>query len=53
MPFGLTNAPNVFQRLIQKVLEGLNPDDGGGFVAAYIDNILVYSQTLEDHLDHL
>ena len=43
----------MFQRLIQKVLEGLNPDDGTGFVAAYIDDILVYSQTLEEHLDHL
>ena len=53
MPFGLTNAPAVFQRLIQKVLEGLNPEDGNGFVAAYIDDILVYSRTLEEHLDHL
>ena len=53
MPFGLTNAPAVFQRLIQKVLEGLNPEDGTGFVTAYIQNILVYSRTLEEHLDHL
>ena len=53
MPFGLTNAPAVFQRLIQKVLGGLNPEDGNGFVTAYIDDILVYSRTLEDHLSHL
>ena len=53
MPFGLTNAPAVFQRLIQKVLEGLNPDDGSGFIMAYIDDNLVYSHTLEEHLDHL
>ena len=53
MPFGLTNAPGVFQRLIQQVLMGLNPELGPSFVAAYIDDILVFSSTLEDHLQHL
>ena len=53
MPFGLTNAPGVFQRLMQQVLAGLNPDDGNEFVTAYIDDILVFSSTLEEHLEHL
>ena len=53
MPFVLANSPAVFQRLIQKVLEGLNPEDGGRFVAAYMDDILVYSRTLGEHPDHL
>ena len=53
MPFGLTNAPAVFQRLMQCVLMGLNPEEGPDFVAVYIDNILVFSHTLEDHTDHL
>ena len=53
MPFGLTNAPAVFQRLMQQVLAGLNPDEGPDFVVVYIDDILVFSQTLEDHLEHL
>ena len=53
MPFGLMNAPSVFQRLIQQVLMGLNPESGPSFVAAYIDDILVFSNTLEDHLKHL
>ena len=28
MPFGLTNAPSVFQQLMQKILMGLNPEEG-------------------------
>ncbi len=53
MPFGLRNAPAVFQRLMQRVLMGLNPAEGPDFVAAYLDDILVFSRTLEEHLLHL
>ena len=53
MPFGLTNALSVFQRLMERVLAGLNPEDGPDFVVVYIDDILVFSRTLEDHLEHL
>ena len=53
MPFGLTNAPGVFQRLMEKVLAGLNPEEGPDYVVVYIDDILVFSRTLEDHLEHL
>ena len=53
MPFGLTNAPAVFQRLMQQVLAGLNPEEGPDFVKVYIDDVLVFSPTLGDHLDHL
>ena len=53
MPFGLTNAPAVFQRLMQKVLMGLNPVDGSHFVSVYIDDVLIYSRTLKEHLEHL
>ena len=53
MPFGLSNAPAVFQRLMQRVLMGLNPQGGQAFVSVYIDDILVYSRTLEEHLTHL
>ena len=53
MPFGLTNAPAVFQRLMQQVLMGLNPPEGPDFVSVHIDDILIYSETLEDHLEHL
>ena len=54
MPLGLKNAPSVFQRLImQQVLSGVNPNDGPSFVTAYIDDLLVFSSSLQEHLDHL
>ena len=53
MPFGLTNAPAVFQRLMQKVLDGLNPDEGTDFVEVYIDDVLIFSHTMEEHVEHL
>ena len=53
MPFGLRNAPAAFQRLMQEVLSDLNPSDGCGFVSVYIDDILVYSKSLPEHLEHL
>ena len=53
MPFGLTNAPAVFQRLMQRVLHGLNPEGGPDFVSVFIDDMLIWSKTLEGHLIHL
>ena len=53
MPFGLRNAPAAFQRLMEQVLRGLNPEEGPDFVAAYIDDVLIFSQTFEKHLHHL
>lgn len=45
MPFGLTNAPATFQGFIQYIFRDLI-DQG---VVAYIDDILIYSKTLEEH----
>ena len=53
VPFGLSNALAVFQHLMQRVLMGLNPEEGQAFVSIYIDDILIYSRTLEEHLCHL
>ena len=53
MPFGLTNAPGVFPHLMENVLAGLNPDNGPDYVAVYIDDVLVFSRTLEEHLQYL
>ena len=49
MPFGLCNAPATFQRLMQTVLTGL--EWKSCFV--YIDDILVASETFDEHLIHL
>ena len=48
VPFGLTQAPAYFQALISKVLEGLSH-----FAIAYLDNIIIFSRTEEEHLQHL
>ena len=49
MPFGLCNAPSTFQRLMQTVLAGLVWKS----CFVYIDDILVCSRTLEEHIEHL
>jgi len=49
MPFGLTNAPALFQRWMNEILsEYLDI-----FCVAYLDDILIFSQNLEDHQKHI
>jgi hypothetical protein len=49
MSFGLTNAPAYFMYLMNKVfMEYLNK-----FVIVFIDDILVYSRSEEEHKEHL
>ncbi len=48
MPFGLVSPPSMFQRLMDHVLQGLH-----GFSTAYLDDILIYSDTWEEHVLHL
>ena len=49
MPFGFTNAPATFCNLMNNVIF----DFLVLFAVAYLDDIVIYSPTLEDHLVHL
>ena len=49
MPFGLCNAPATFQRIMNHLLrEGLDK-----FVLVFLDDILIFSRTKEEHLQHI
>ena len=47
VPFGLAQAPAYFQNLMNKVLTGLN------FAISYLDDIIIFSETPEQHLKHI
>ena len=48
MLFGLSNTPAVFQELLILVLQGCDH-----FATAYLDGIMLFSATLEEHMQHL
>ena len=47
VPFGLAQAPAHFQKLINEVLTDCN------FAMGYLDDIIIFSKTEEEHLEHL
>ena len=49
MPFGLTNAPATFQRFVTNILQ----EYIGDFVCVYMDDILIYSATEHEHVEHV
>eukprot|EP00731_Ephydatia_muelleri_P008911 Em0004g1249a len=49
MPFGLCNAPSTFQRLMELVLAGLHWSS----CLVYLDDIIIYSRTVKEHLTRL
>ena len=49
MSFGLTNAPAIFMELMNRVFI----DFLDRFVVVFIDDILIYSKSKEEHAQHL
>jgi Reverse transcriptase (RNA-dependent DNA polymerase) len=48
MPFGLTNAPATFKRIVDMILAGLTWKS----CLAYLDDIIIFSSSFEEHLRH-
>jgi len=49
MPFGLKNSPSTFVGLMNKVLNGII----GDYCYVYVDDVIVFSKTLDEHFEHL
>src|SRR5689334_13890116 len=49
MPMGMKNFPMTFQRMIDKVLEGIK----GKYAHGYVDNLIVFSKTWTEHVEHV
>ena len=47
MPFGMKNAPATFQRMVNELISGLDGCD------AYIDDVVIYSDTWDDHVKRI
>ena len=47
VPFGLTQAPAYFQEIMTGILKDFH------FAIAYLDDIIIFSKTAEEHLDHI
>ena len=51
MPFGLSVAPSLYQSLVQRALQTI--PGSWKYALSYLDDLVVYSSTVEDHLWHL
>ena len=49
LPFGLTNAPATFMHLMHSIFREYLDD----FIIIFLDDILVYSKGLGDHIHHV
>ena len=49
MPYGLTNAPAIFQSFVNEVCQEMI----NRFLIIYIDDLLIYSYSLKEHIKHV
>ena len=49
MPFGVTNAPATFQRMMNSLFK----EELDDFILVYLDDILIFSRTLQEHIRHI
>ena len=49
MPFGVTNAPTIFMDYMNRIFKPFLDK----FVVVFIDDVLIYSRTREEHAEHL
>ena len=52
MPFGLCNATATFQRLMNRIFEDLS-QGYGNLVLCYVDDILIATDSIEEHIGNL
>ncbi|MBW0556553.1 hypothetical protein O181_096268 [Austropuccinia psidii MF-1] len=50
MPFGIENSPAHFQRILETIFQGEILE---GWMVVYIDDIIIYSETWEDHVQYI
>lgn len=50
LPFGLKTSPAIFQRILSNILRKYNLS---GFAVNYIDDILIFSKSFSEHINHL
>lgn len=48
MPFGLSEVPSTFQQMMDLLIK-----DKHDFAAAYLDNLVIFSDTWENHMQRL
>ena len=53
MSLGIMNAPATFQQMKQKLLISLNPANRPHFVSVYVDDMLIFSEFLEEHIHNI
>jgi len=49
LPFGLCNAPSTFERLMERILQGLRWE----MLLVYLDDVIIFSKSVKEHIERL